>query len=285
MRKIAVTLMLLMCACAAFAQKYRVVSVSGGDCLVDNGNGWELLSVNASLHSGSVLRNTGKPYSEVILREEGMDRIYRVYMLEENFSLGRFVTDRSKDKPAGEVEKFSCFMMEMIRSSKAVAVNVSYYHSATSVRAVDGDSENVDRQLPVRDFFRCIAQKAGGRIDLSSPASFSSGLSVDAARTDGGVVITNYSNEPVLCYLCRIRRSYAGYAVSPVFEQHAYPVEPATAVMVPYEKASEAERLVVISSESDAEFDPVDVARFLQMTADNVDLPAEKESCFGINIL
>ena len=280
MRKIAVSLMLILCVCLAHAQSYTVVHISGGECQVDDGNGWKPLAVTASLDKNAVLRNTGKPYSEVVMREAGSEMVYKVYLLEDNFELVRFVTDRSKDIPSGEVEKFSCFMMEMIRTSKAISVNVNYNRITATHR--DGSESELSS---ADDFMRYIAHAAGGRLDVGSVAGLSSGLIADVRKEDGCLVITNYGDEPVFCYPCVLRRIYASLTASPVYSDRIFMLEPGTEATVPYEKPSAAEKTVVIFSTADVIYDPVIVSEYLQIVMDRKAPEPQDKYAFCVNIL
>lgn len=249
MRKIVISLVLMFFAICAGAQKYRVVHVSGGECLVNSGNGWSRLSVNASLDRKAVLKNTCTPLSEVVLREEGTQNTYKVYMLAEQFELARFVTDKVKDKPSGDLKNFSGFMKDMITSSQAVTVNVRYDRE-TGTTHRDASESFVYK---TDDFVRCIANHVGGVLEFTQPMSLSSELIVTMDYDGENITLTNYGGQTVNCYILAVRDMYKAQIPVPAIDDTCVVLPANSEVKLSYKMSSADKRLVMIASEEAAQ--------------------------------
>lgn len=285
MRKIVLSLILMFFAICAGAQKYRVVHVSGGECMVNSGNGWSRLSVNASLDRKAVLKNTCTPLSEVILREEGTQNTYKVYMLAEQFELARFVTDKVKDKPSGDLKNFSGFMKDMITSSQAVTVNVRYDRE-TGTTHRDASESFVYK---TDDFVRCIARQAGGILDFTKPMSLSSELVVTMDYDGKTITLANYGDQTVNCYLLAVRYEYMADVPKPLFEDNCVVLSAGSEVKIEYEKKPEDKRLVMIASEEAAQLKTKLLSEYIRpwqgdRTDDDISV-VEKIVPFSISIL
>ena len=250
MRKIVLSLMLLAFALCAGAQKYKVVHISGGECMVNTGQGWSKLSVNTTLERHAVLKNMSKPLSEVMLREDGTQNTYKVYMLAEQFNLGRFVTDKAKDKPSGELTKFSGFIKDMVTSSQAVTVNVQYDREVGTTHR-DASSSFVYK---TDDFVRCIAKQAGGVLEFSQPMSLSSELIVTMDYDGENITLTNYGGETANCYILAVRDMYRELIPVPAIDNACVVVPAGTEMKLAYKMSAEDKRLVLIASEEVARF-------------------------------
>ena len=249
MRKIVLSLILLAFTLCAGAQKYKVVHISGGECMVNSGQGWSKLSVNATLERNAVLKNMSKPLSEVMLREDGTQNTYKVYMLAEQFNLSRFITDKAKDKPSAELAKFSGFMRDMVTSSRAVTVNVQYDREVGTTHR-DASSSVVYR---TDDFVRCIARQAGGVLDFSQPMSLSSELIVTMDYDGENITLTNYGGQTVNCYILAVRDMYKAQIPVPAIDDTCVVLPANSEVKLSYKMSSADKRLVMIASEEAAQ--------------------------------
>ena len=249
MRKIVLSLILLAFTLCAGAQKYKVVHISGGECMVNSGQGWSKLSVNATLERNAVLKNMSKPLSEVVLREDGTQNTYKVYMLAEQFNLSSFITDKAKDKPSAELAKFSGFMRDMVTSSRAVTVNVQYDREVGTTHR-DASSSFVYR---TDDFVRCIARQAGGVLDFSQPMSLSSELIVTMDYDGENITLTNYGGQTVNCYILAVRDMYKAQIPVPAIDDTCVVLPANSEVKLSYKMSSADKRLVMIASEEAAQ--------------------------------
>ena len=249
MRKIVLSLILLAFTLCAGAQKYKVVHISGGECMVNSGQGWSKLSVNATLERNAVLKNMSKPLSEVMLREDGTQNTYKVYMLAEQFNLSRFITDKAKDKPSAELAKFSGFMRDMVTSSRAVTVNVQYDREVGTTHR-DASSSFVYR---TDDFVRCIARQAGGVLDFSQPMSLSSELIVTMDYDGENITLTNYGGQTVNCYILAVRDMYKAQIPVPAIDDTCVVLPANSEMKLAYKMSSADKRLVMKASEEAAQ--------------------------------
>lgn len=249
MRKILLSLMLLAFTLCAGAQKYKVVHISGGECMVNSGQGWSKLSVNATLERNAVLKNMSKPLSEVMLREDGTQNTYKVYMLAEQFNLSSFITDKAKDKPSGDLAKFSGFMKDMVTSSRAVTVNVQYD------REVGTTHRNASQSFVYKtdDFVRCIANHVGGVLEFTQPMSLSSELIVTMDYDGENITLTNYGGQTVNCYILAVRDMYKAQIPVPAIDDTCVVLPANSEVKLSYKMSSADKRLVMIASEEAAQ--------------------------------
>lgn len=247
MRKIIFSLVLMICALELSAQTYKVVHISGGECLVDYGKGWEKLCINSTLTKNAILKNTSKPLSEVVLRETGTQNTYTVYMLSEQFNLTRFVSDKAKDKPTGDFKNFSGFVKDMVNASKAVMVNVRYDRDGTTHRDV-----SVSTVHDADDFIRCIVEKAGGSmLDFSTINNISSGLMVATDYDGGNIILTNYGNKNVHCYLLALKGEFLD--PEPAIGNNYIILNANSETILPYTKQN-GDKIAVIASEDTTNF-------------------------------
>ena len=249
MRKIVLSLILLAFTLCAGAQKYKVVHISGGECMVNSGQGWSKLSVNATLERNAVLKNMSKPLSEVMLREDGTQNTYKVYMLAEQFNLSSFITDKAKDKPSGDLAKFSGFMKDMVTSSRAVTVNVQYD------REVGTTHRNASQSFVYKtdDFVRCIANHVGGVLEFTQPMSLSSELIVTMDYDGENITLTNYGGQTVNCYILAVRDMYKAQIPVPAIDDTCVVLPANSEVKLSYKMSSADKRLVMIASEEAAQ--------------------------------
>ena len=217
--------------------------------MVNSGQGWSKLSVNTTLERNAVLKNMSKPLSEVMLREDGTQNTYKVYMLAEQFNLSRFITDKAKDKPSAELAKFSGFMRDMVTSSRAVTVNVQYDREVGTTHR-DASSSFVYR---TDDFVRCIARQAGGVLDFSQPMSLSSELIVTMDYDGEYITLTNYGGETANCYILAIRDMYREQIPVPAIDNTCVVVPPRTEMKLEFKMSIEDKKLVMIASEESAQ--------------------------------
>lgn len=217
--------------------------------MVNSGQGWSKLSVNATLERNAVLKNMSKPLSEVMLREDGTQNTYKVYMLAEQFNLSRFITDKAKDKPSAELAKFSGFMKDMVTSSRAVTVNVQYDREVGTTHR-DASSSFVYR---TDDFVRCIARQAGGVLDFSQPMSLSSELIVTMDYDGEYITLTNYGSATANCYILAIRDMYREQIPVPAIDNTCVVVPPRTEMKLEFKMSIEDKKLVMIASEESAQ--------------------------------
>lgn len=249
MRKILLSLMLLTFAICAGAQKYKVVHISGGECMVNSGQGWSKLSVNTTLERNAVLKNMSKPLSEVMLREDGTQNTYKVYMLAEQFNLSSFITDKAKDKPSGDLAKFSGFVKDMVTSSRAVTVNVQYD------REVGTTHRNASQSFVYKtdDFVRCIANHVGGVLEFTQPMSLSSELIVTMDYDGENITLTNYGGQTVNCYILAVRDMYKAQIPVPAIDDTCVVLPANSEMKLVYKMSSADKRLVMIASEEAAQ--------------------------------
>ena len=217
--------------------------------MVNSGQGWSKLSVNATLERNAVLKNMSKPLSEVVLREDGTQNTYKVYMLAEQFNLSSFITDKAKDKPSAELAKFSGFMRDMVTSSRAVTVNVQYDREVGTTHR-DASSSFVYR---TDDFVRCIARQAGGVLDFSQPMSLSSELIVTMDYDGENITLTNYGGQTVNCYILAVRDMYKAQIPVPAIDDTCVVLPANSEVKLSYKMSSADKRLVMIASEEAAQ--------------------------------
>lgn len=283
MRKVVFALILLcgFIHCAS-AQEYKVVSVQGGGCLVNKGNGWEPLYVNALLAQNTELKNAGTLHSEVVLREVGQRNTYRVFVRDDNFSLRRFALDDRKDQTEGNLKNFSSFIQDMIKTSKSVDVTVNYDHTITTVRESDDSGVALEDNL-----VRNVVEAFSGTFPLESMTTMAAGVDVDLYYDGQSLVLTNYGEEAANCYVCEYRKRYYDYSASPL-KLDQYIVLPAlTEVHIPYQKSEG--KIILLSSKTTDCCDPYVLASFINTgigwnNAEEVCTPTCKVP-FCINIL
>ena len=277
MRKVIFTIVLCCCVFSSMAQTYKVVSFSGGECKVNNGNGWEVLGVSTRLDENSILWNTEYPSSEVILREEGQQRTFRVYMLNEQFALRRFVTDEAKGRPSGNLAKFSGYIVDIMQATKTVKVNVN--HGRTMVTHRDASDGAIS---PADEFVRCVAAKFGGQMDVEGMTTLSSGLMVDLSYDGQTIALSNYSDEDVCVYLNVLTRRYASYTVAAMFEDEIITLSAMSETSVPF--TGPMDKIILLASKVDHRYDPAVIAEVLEMSIGRQSPAPESEVPFCINI-
>lgn len=283
MRKIFFTLTLLsLFFCSVHAQEYKVVSIQGGGCLMDHGNGWEQLHVNTLLTQNSVLKNAGAVHSEVVLREVGQRNLYKVFVRDDAFSLSRFVLDGHKDEADGNMKQFSSFIRDMIKTSKSVEVTVNYDHTITTVRETEGSGISLED-----NFVRNVVHAFDGVFPLESMASLSSGVQVDLAYDGERLVLTNYGDEAANCYVFEFKKRHSESSATPL-TPNDYIVLPAqTEVRIPYKKSEG--KVILLSSDTSECYDPYILSDYINANIyrdKEEKAPAQKSMMpFCVNIL